>query len=122
ALGAERALTFACRIEACMVETQTKQAARLLRTACRGCLKTSGEILAAIGGDRRAGDEAGLVRRQEDVAARDLFRLAEAADRNLSDDRLPHFFRHGHDHVGGDVAGADDIDSYAGARPLLGER
>ena len=33
-----------------------------------------------------------------------------------------HLFRHGHDHVGGDIAGADGVDGDAGPGALLGQR
>ena len=42
--------------------------------------------LPAIGGQRRAGEEAGIVGDQEQDAARDLLRLAEAADRDERQD------------------------------------
>ena len=44
--------------------------------------RTSNHVLAAVRGQRRAGDEARIVRGEEDNAARDLFRLAQAAERD----------------------------------------
>src|ERR1035437_1868430 len=46
------------------------------------------EILAAIGRERRAGDQAGLVGGQEHHATRDLLRLAQPADRDQRQDAL----------------------------------
>ena len=80
--------------------------------------KTLGEVLAAIGRERRAGDEAGLVGGEEHHAARDLLRLAEAADRDLRQDALlEHLLRHRQHHFGADIAGADRIDGDAGGAP-----
>src|SRR3569623_1177203 len=71
----------------------------------------SDEVLAAIGGEGRAGDEAGILRSEEDYAARDLFRFAKAADRDLRDDALvEHLFVDCLDHLGGEVDVADDDD------------
>ena len=44
-----------------------------------GVIARSRHVLPAIGGQRRAGDEAGLVGGEEDDAARHLLRLAETA-------------------------------------------
>ena len=48
--------------------------------------QSSDHVLAAVGGQRRAGDEAGLVGNEEQHAARDFFGHAEAAYRHLRQD------------------------------------
>src|SRR5262245_51945031 len=48
----------------------------------------SNKILSAVRRQGRAGDEARLVGGEEDDAARDLLRLAQAADGNQRDDAL----------------------------------
>jgi hypothetical protein len=61
-------------------------------------------ILRAIGGERRAGNQAGIVGGEKYGAAPDLFRFAEAADRNRRQDTiLKNVFRHRLHHFGVDV-------------------
>src|SRR5690606_22375363 len=90
--------------------------------SCPRSAGVSDEELTAIGRDGRTGDEAGFIRDKEDYTARDLRRLAETADRDLRNDALAHLFRHGHHHVGADIAGADGVDGDAGPRTLLCQR
>src|SRR5687768_16168017 len=79
--------------------------------------------LPAVGGERRACDQAGVVGGEEHHAARDLVRLAEAAQRDLRQDvLLQHLLRHRLDHLGGDVARADRVDGDAALRALLRQR
>src|SRR5687768_12707778 len=81
------------------------------------------QILPAVRRQRRAGDEPGVVGGEEHHAARDLFRLAETAERNLRDDvLLKHVLRHGLHHLGVDVAGTDRVDGDPALGALLRER
>src|SRR5262249_50589317 len=74
-------------------------------------------------GERRAGDQAGIVGGQEYDAAPDLFRFAEAADRYRRQDTvLKNVFRHRLYHFGVDVTGSDGIDGDADARAFLCQR
>ena len=86
--------------------------------ACPGCSPTcaacgpprdgSGHVLTAIGGQRRAGDEAGIVAGEEDDAAGDLLGLAEAADGDQRQDPLvQHLLVDRPHHLGADIARAD---------------
>ena len=64
-----------------------------------------------------------LVGGQEQDAARDLFRLAEAAERNMRQDAfVDDLLRNGADHFGADVTGADRIHRDAGARAFERKR
>src|SRR5580700_9274139 len=82
-----------------------------------------GEILPAIGRQGRTRDQAGIVGGKEHDATRDLFRLAQPANRNLRQHvLLQHFLRHRLDHVGRDIAGANGVDGDADARALLRQR
>ena len=61
----------------------------------------SNHVLTAVGGDGRAGDEAGVVGGEERDDAGDFVGLAETADRNLRQDHLVHHvLRHRHHHLG----------------------
>src|ERR1051326_4861786 len=83
----------------------------------------SDHVLTAVCGQRRAGDEARIVRRQEYHAARDLFRRAQSTDRNLRKDvLLEHFLGHGLHHLGADVSRTDGVDRDAASRALLRQR
>src|SRR3954465_8090867 len=59
------------------------------RSSSRACRETAlNYILRAVRAQRRTGYEAGVVRGEEHHAARDLFRLAETADRDQRQDAL----------------------------------
>src|SRR5262245_25404475 len=88
-----------------------------------GIANPSDHDLAAVRGERRAGDQAGVVRRQEHDAARDLLGLAQPAERNERQDLLvEHVLGYGLDHLGRDIARADGVDGDARPRALLGQR
>src|SRR5262247_392362 len=83
----------------------------------------SGEVLAAVRRQRRAGDEAGIIGREEDDAAGDLLRLAQPAERDVRQDVfLQHVLGHGLDHLGRDIAGADGVDGDPALGALLRQR
>src|SRR5512146_19867 len=82
----------------------------------------AGEVLPAVGRQRRAGDEGRAFAGQERHRISDFRGLAETPDRDAGDDRLQHVFRHRGDHVGVDVAGADGVDGDALAGAFLGQR
>src|SRR3546814_10885723 len=64
-------------------------------------------VLAAIDGQRRAGDEIGLVGDQEQDPAGDVLRPSQALDRYAGGDLLQHLGRYRAHHVGVDIAGGD---------------
>ena len=83
----------------------------------------SGHYHSAVGRQGRAGDETGVVGGQEHDAPSHLFRLAEAAHRNLGNNRLfEHVRRNGHDHFGRDIARTNRVDGNALAGVLLRQR
>ena len=94
--------------------------------AARGAVFSSHclcNILRAISSERRGGDQAGIVGGQKYDAAPDLFRFAEAADRNRRQDTvLKNVFRHRLHHFGVDVTGSDRIDGDADAPAFLCQR
>ena len=79
-------------------------------------------VLAAVHGHRRAGDEIGLVRDQEQHRAHDVVGLAEAADGNAIDDLLQHLLGHRAHHVGVDVARRDGVHGDVDLGPFLRQR
>src|SRR5579859_1615502 len=83
---------------------------------------TSIHMLAAVDRQRRAGDEAAVLGDQERDTARNLRRVAEAADRDLGDDLLQHILGHRGDHVGVDIAGRDRVDGHAELGAFLRQR
>src|SRR6266567_7945956 len=84
---------------------------------------TSDHVLTAVRGQRRAGDEARIVRGQEYDAARDLFRLTQPPDGDLRNDvLLEHVLRDCLDHLGADISRTDGIDRDAALRALLRQR
>src|SRR5690606_271505 len=79
-------------------------------------------VLPAVDRDRRAGDEAGVLRGEESDPAGDLVGVAEPPHRDSRDDLLEHVLRHRGDHVGVDVARCARVDSHAEARAFLRQR
>src|SRR5260370_32185026 len=65
----------------------------------------SGQILAAVCSQRRAGDEAGIIGCEKDDAARDLLGLAQSPDRDVRQDvLLKNVLRYRVDPFGCDIA------------------
>src|SRR5690606_36503171 len=82
----------------------------------------SRHVLAAVGIEASTRDETCFVRREEGHATRHFLGGAEPADGDLRDDlRLEDLFRHGCDHLGGDVAWCDDVAGDAFGSTLLSE-
>ena len=100
--------------------------AHIARAEARGLTpspRTSCHILPAVGIEAGAGDEAGGVVGEEGDTARDLLGGAETADRDERQDLgVQNLLRHRHHHLGGDVAGRDDVDGDAARGRLLGHR
>ena len=66
----------------------------------------SADVLPAVHGQGRPGNEPRILARQEGDPVRDLGRLAEPADRDRRDDPSQNVLRNRLDHLGVDVAGA----------------
>src|SRR5207342_959619 len=79
-------------------------------------------VLATVRAEVGAGDPARLVGDEERNGVGDLVRLAQAAGGDLRDDLVAHFLRHGHHHVGADVARGDGVHGDAELRVLLRQR
>ena len=85
-------------------------------------LLPSGHILPAIRGQRRARDEARVVRSEEHHAAGNLVCLAQTTGGNGRDDLVADLLGHGHHHLGRHIARADGVHGHALARAFLGQR
>src|SRR5262245_12687983 len=78
------------------------------------------EMLSAVRGQCRTGDQPGLIGGKEHDATSDLLRLAEATNWNLRQyGFLQHIFRHSLHHFGVDVSRTNRIHRNAGASPFL---
>src|SRR5271166_36746 len=84
-----------------------------------GTVRSARDKLAAVCGYRCTGDKPSVVTREEGDAFGNLFRLAEAADRNLRNDTFEDLCRDSQYHFRVDVAGRHAVDGYAFAGVLL---
>src|SRR5260370_12418052 len=80
----------------------------------------SGQILAAVCSQRRAGDEAGIIGCEKDDAARDLLGLAQSPDRDVRQDvLLKNVLRYHLDHFVCDIAATYCVDGNAALGAFL---
>src|SRR5271166_6942045 len=84
--------------------------------------RSARDKLAAVCGYRCTGDEPSVIARQEGDAFGNLFRLAEAAHRNLRNDTFEDLLRDSQHHFRVDVPGRHAVDYYAFAGVLLCQR
>src|SRR5208337_611934 len=87
-----------------------------------GTVRSARDKLAAVCGYCCTGDEPSVIARQEGDAFGNLFRLAEAADRNLRNYTFEDLRRDSQHHLRVDVAGSDAVDGYALFCVFLGDR